>query len=506
MKQIILLISAFCAGLYINVQAQDKAVSIQCGELESTLAGNHSYTSLTVAGTMDVRDFAFIHENMGILKSIDLSKCVISGYDSRDEQYLGYHTHFDANAIPPSAFFGMTSLTSINLPPTITRISEGAFAGCEQLTSIAGLTSVEEIGDYAFSGCSQLKALDFPPALKRIGNYAFDKCSALQKLNLSDCAQLSFIGIQAFGQNINLTDILLPTGVTCISNNAFARCSSLQTIQLPQSLETLGTAVFAQCTALTSADLSQTRITALPAWTFSGCSTLTSISLPSTLTDIEEGAFYYCSSLSHISLPTTINRLASFAFAGCCDLSTLDFMPDGMESIARYCFYNNTQAANVVIPSTVSYIGSHAFDGCENANTFTTHRDIPSELGENVFANMNVGQKTLEVPTKSIVIYETAPQWQDFGNINGISASNNPASPQQRLKIAFIQYDLYIKATKEIADIHLYDTAGTLLAHIQPKQTEAVLRTRGFASNIYLIQVTTADGEQTTTKAARVIR
>lgn len=506
MKRIILFISAFCAGLYINVQAQDKAISIQCGELESALAGNYDYTSLSVAGSMDVRDFAFIQENMRILKSIDLSECTIFGYDSRDEQYLGYHTHFDANAIPPSAFFGLESLTSISLPTTTTRISEGAFAGCEQLTSITGLTAVEEIGDYAFSGCTQLKTFEFPSALKRIGNYAFDKCSALQKLNLSDCAQLSFIGIQAFGQNISLTDISLPTGIACISNNAFAGCSSLQTVQLPQSLGTLGTATFAQCTALTSADLSQTRITTLPAWTFSGCSTLVSISLPSTLTDIEEGAFYYCSALPRISLPATTNRLASFAFAGCHALSSLDFMPDGMESIARYCFYNNIHAAGVIIPATVSYIGSHAFDGCENANTFTTHRDTPSELGEDVFVNMNVEQKTLEVPTKSIAIYETAPQWQDFGNINGISASNNPATPQQRIKIAFIQYDLHIKATKEISDIRLYDTAGTLLTHIQPKQPDAVVHTRGFASNIYLIQITTADGETTTTKAARVIR
>lgn len=505
MKRTILFISIMCSGLCLNLHAQNKNLYIQCGELESALENRYDYTTLTITGSMDARDFACIQENLRNLTSIDLSGCFISGYDSRDEKYLGNHSHFEDNSIPPSAFFGMTELTKVLLPQTTIRISEGSFAGCEKLTTITGITAIEEIGDYAFCGCTQLETFPFPATLKKIGNYSFDKCSALQETDFSGCSKLSTIGSQAFSQNTNLKRISFSDNILQIGDGAFAGCSALQTIQLPTALSSCGIAVFAQCTTLSSADLSQTHLATLPAWTFSGCTGLTSISLPSTLTAIEEGAFHYCSSLPSISLPAATDYLAAFAFAGCSALKVLNFMPEGMEYIARFCFYNNLTADSVTIPSTVSYIGSHAFDGCENANTFTTFRNMPAELGELVFANMNVEQKTLQVPTESIAIYENTPQWQDFGNTNGLSASDNTISPQT-LKVAFIQYDLHIKSSQEMTDIRMYDTSGILLTHILPGQTEAVIRTNGFSSNIFLLQITTADGKQTIVKTARAIR
>lgn len=84
--------------------AQSISVNITSGGLENALGGNNNYTALTIHGSIDVRDFAYINEQIGDLVSIDLSQCEITSYDSREEQYFGYRSHFDANQIPPAAF------------------------------------------------------------------------------------------------------------------------------------------------------------------------------------------------------------------------------------------------------------------------------------------------------------------------------------------------------------------------------------------------------------------
>lgn len=503
MKKIAILLSALC--LAFVAQAQTKTVDITAGTLENALSGDYAFTDLVVSGTMDVRDFACINENAITLTSIDLSGCAIAAYDSRDEQYLGYRTHFDSNAIPPSAFFGFTELERVVLPASITVIGDGAFAGCDKLTIVTGNDAVEVIGDYAFSGCTALEEIALPNTLKRIGDYAFDKCKTLTSVDMSDCDRLAYIGKRAFAQNTSLSTVKLSNGVKTLGEAAFAGCSMLQNVTMPAGVSDCGIGVFAGCSMLSRADISQCTLDTLPAWTFSGCSELGEVLLPESLSAIGEGAFYYCLALPSVNLPLGIEYLDSFAFAGCSALQSIDFMPEGLESIGRYTFYQNISVDSVTIPATTSYIGDHAFDGCVNAATFSTEREMPAELGELVFANMNVEEKTLSVPTESVVIYEATAQWQDFGEINGATAVEEVVA-DNAFKVMFEQYNLVVTSTQDMTEVRMYDTAGILLARVSPNACRAMIDTRSFVGNIFLLQVTTADGQQAVTKVARIIR
>ena len=102
--------------------------------------------------------------------------------------------------MPPSAFRGDTSMTSIALPAGLTSLGGFAFYGCSSLTSIklpAGLTSIDGL---AFRGCSSLTSIELPAGLTSIGEFAFSGCSSL-------------------------TSIELPAGLTSIGDNAFHGCS-----------------------------------------------------------------------------------------------------------------------------------------------------------------------------------------------------------------------------------------------------------------------------------------
>ena len=486
--------------------AQDKIVNIECGGLEEALAGDYSFKSLTIKGSIDVRDFVCINNNATAIESIDLSGCSIELYDSRDEQYLGIHTHFEAGEIPPTAFLGFTNLKTVKLPLTVKSIAEGAFAGCESLVSVTGCSSIESIGDFAFSGCVALDEVEFSAALRRVGDYAFDKCTTLGCIDLSNCSDLAYIGVRAFAQNTQLSSIKLPACLTAIRDAAFAGCGALESVILPAGIVDMGEGVFAACTQLKSVDMSQCRnMEELPAWTFSACSNLMYVELPQSLEIIGEGAFGHCLSLQTIALPASVNRLHDFAFAGCCAMKVLDFMPEGVETIGRYAFYHNTSASYTVIPRTVSYIDDHAFDGCISSDIFYSFRELPADLGEMVFANMDVEKKTLNVETASVPIYKSTAQWNDFGTINAATAVEN-VDKSDDVKVVFENYNLKVVASQEIEDIRLFDVSGMALYMAQPRTQEVVIDTQAYAHNIYILQVATVDGKQTILKIARVIR
>ena len=82
------------------------------------------------------------------------------------------------------AFSDCESLTSIEIPDSVTSIGTGAFQYCESLTSIEIPDSVTSIGDSAFYGCESLTSIVMPDSVTSIGIWAFSGCSALESIKI----------------------------------------------------------------------------------------------------------------------------------------------------------------------------------------------------------------------------------------------------------------------------------------------------------------------------------
>ena len=107
----------------------------------------------------------------------------------------------------------------------MTSIGDRAFGNCSSLTSIDIPSSVTSIGGSAFQECSSLASIDIPNSVTKIEGYTFCACTAL-------------------------TSITIPNSVTSIGNEAFRGCTGLTSITIPNSVTSIGSQAFYNCTKL----------------------------------------------------------------------------------------------------------------------------------------------------------------------------------------------------------------------------------------------------------------
>lgn len=187
-------------------------------------------------------------------------------------------------SIGASAFQNTKSLTTIEIPASVTTIGNAAFAGsgistftvaegsssfkadadCKALLTSDGKTlvvfapkatgsytipgGVETIGPYSFE-TSALTSLVIPSSVKTIGESAF-YLSALTSIEIGEAVET--IEAMAFFSSA-LTSIVIPKSVETIGDAAFSQSSALTTVTFEgESAPTIGKGIFAFCDNLTS--------------------------------------------------------------------------------------------------------------------------------------------------------------------------------------------------------------------------------------------------------------
>ena len=321
-------------------------------------------------------------------------------------------------AIGENEFFACYDLESVSIPSSVKTINKLAFALDEKLTDVTISEGVTFIGNGAFYECKSLTSISLPKSVKTIELGAFSR-SGLKSLIIPECVK----SLECVSGCENLTDVLVPAGVTDFSNYVFCNNRNGLIIYTPNGsyaqsrAEDLGIEVlepedypqdfswtldedgtltvsgkgnmqfgengkapwgtdikkvivkdgitairsnaFTNCRNLTEVTIPNS-VKAIGSGAFSGCSALTSVNLPNGLKAIKSSAFLNCLRLSDVAIPGSVKTIEYCAFDGCKGLKTLTFS-DGVTEIGDYAFRGSESLTRVIIPSTVTSIGTEAF-------------------------------------------------------------------------------------------------------------------------------------------------
>ena len=284
-------------------------------------------------------------------------------------------------SIGDCAFSTCTSLTSIEIPNSVTSIGDYAFEYCDSLTGIVIPDSVTSIGYGAFYGCYKLAEV-----VNKSTHITVEKGSssngyvgyyALAVYNSGD----TFTGTKLsndkgyiiytegnekilVGYNGQETNLVLPNYITQIKNYAFSGHTSLTSIEIPDSITSIGSSAFSGCDSLTSIEIPDS-VTSIGNYAFNSCDSLTNVTIGDSVTSIGISAFAGCTSLTSIVIPNSVTRIGTSAFAGCTKLTSVT-IPDSVTSIGKYAFDNCYSLTSIEIPNSVTSIGDWAFYSCDS--------------------------------------------------------------------------------------------------------------------------------------------
>ena len=383
---------------------------VDCGQIVTQIVERipHNYTDniCTICG--------------GVKYSEGLTYSLSSGATSYTVTGIGTCT--DTVIVIPGVYKGVP----------VTAIANSAFEGNKNITSVELLNGITSIGEFAFSGCSKLTEMILCDSLISIGEQALPTTlrgtTAYQNgiylgsqnnpylllMDMEDTDVSVFnihkdtklIGDHALQDAVNVTSIVLPSGVLGIGRHAFGGCRSLVSVDIPYGLTAIRPYAFNNCVSLASIDLPDS-IEVIEYNAFYNCSSLTALALPAKLSTINVEIIGGCSLLNSLTMDEgstkyyavnnciietstktlvlgcsssvipddgSVTVIGSYAFAGARGLVDLN-LPSCITAIKGYAFKECTGLSSVVIPANVSSIARTSFSGCKNLMTITVDSD-----------------------------------------------------------------------------------------------------------------------------------
>lgn len=206
--------------------------------------------------------------------------------------------------IPNSCFNGCSKL-QIEIPEGVTDIGQSAFHSCNDIISLP--STLMSIESYAFENCQGITSLTIPPSVTKWGENVF--CNCVNLVTVTGLEEYEVIPKGMFLFCFSLENITLNKVVT-IGTDAFSYCESMQNISLPNTLKEIGDAAFHDCISFTEIVLPE-GLEKIGFRAFRN-TRISEITFPASLKEVGEGVLEYTGSALKVvywNCPIEIPRL-----------------------------------------------------------------------------------------------------------------------------------------------------------------------------------------------------
>lgn len=216
-------------------------------------------------------------------------------------------------AIGASAFYGRKGCTGISIPDGVTSIGRSAFRDCgrdndkdadekkkepDELRELKAMLFGEEP-----SRKEEYFDITIPNSVISIGAGAFYGTPYYNQEANWDPDGVLYIGNYLIGTQEKLSGaLMIRMNTRAIADGALKWRTKLTSVTIPESVVTIGSEAFYDCSGLMSLAIPQ-GVTAIGEGAFTYCHRLTSVAIPDSVTAIGDDAFNQCENLRSVTIP-----------------------------------------------------------------------------------------------------------------------------------------------------------------------------------------------------------
>ena len=376
------------AGYRGKYASEDGRCLIVDGKLINVV--EHDLTTYTIPdGVVEIGNKAFA--NCTELTSITIPKSVTTIKSSAFNDCYSIKTlSLDTNGFNADCIY-LGNLEELTLGTSVKDVAEGTFAKSSKLKRLT-------INTEHFSGkwvdISKIEEITIAPGITILDSNALSGFGGKLIIDNNNITKATLAGA-------NPTEIVLGDNVQSFEHDALSECSNLTKFSGSNTTEDgCNVVVNGRLIAVIQANLTEyvvpEGVTEIGSHVFKGCTSLTNVNMPESLTAIGKYAFYGCSGLTQIALPEGITKLENGVFANC-GLTSID-LPNSITTIGEYTFYDCANLASVTIAPGATSIGAGAFKDCSKLKSVTIPNSITS-FGKSAFEGCDIEQITVNAVT-----------------------------------------------------------------------------------------------------------